>query len=64
AEQAHEELLRVLGYSTGEFRIRRDGPVRWFSTAGIEQSALAVVTARPVEVVPKKKEWPHQSAGR
>ncbi|MES8469561.1 class I SAM-dependent DNA methyltransferase [Cutibacterium acnes] len=49
AEQAHEELLRVLGYSTGEFRIRRDGPVRWFSTAGIEQSALAVVTARPVE---------------
>lgn len=27
AEQAHEELLRVLGYSTGEFRIRRDGPV-------------------------------------
>jgi len=38
--------------------------VRWFSTAGIEQSALAVVTARPVEGVPKKKEWPHQSAGR
>ena len=49
AEQAHEELLRVLGYSTGEFRIRRDGPVRWFSTAGIEQAALAVVTAWPVE---------------
>ncbi|MSS46577.1 class I SAM-dependent DNA methyltransferase [Cutibacterium sp. WCA-380-WT-3A] len=48
-EQAHEVLLRVLGYLTGEFRIRRDGPVRWFSTAGVEQSALAVVTAKPVE---------------
>lgn len=48
-EQAHEELLRVLGYSTGEFTIDPHGPVRFFSTAGVDDPALAVVMARPVE---------------
>ena len=47
--QAHEKLLDVLGYLTGEFKTDPHGPVRFFSTAGVDEPALAVVTARPVE---------------
>lgn len=48
-EAARAEVLRILGYDTAEYRVRRDGPVQWFSTTGVDESTLAIVAARPAD---------------
>ena len=40
--QAHEKLLDVLGDLTGEFKTDPHGPVRFFSTAGVDEPALII----------------------
>jgi len=50
--ELYGDLLRVLGYRTGEFQIRTDGPLTWVSTPGLTGPApLVVVFARPLETI-------------
>ena len=48
AREAYRLVLDVLGYSTGQYRVRDDGPVRWFTTTGAD-APLAVLEAVPVD---------------
>ncbi|WP_316668299.1 Eco57I restriction-modification methylase domain-containing protein [uncultured Propionibacterium sp.] len=48
ARDAYRLVLGVLGYGSGQYRVRADGPVRWFTTAGAGDEQLAVVEATPV----------------
>ncbi|WP_277065954.1 Eco57I restriction-modification methylase domain-containing protein [Propionibacterium acidifaciens] len=50
AREAYRLVLDVLGYSTGQYRVRDDGPVRWFGTAGATAGEpLVLVEAVPVD---------------
>ena len=50
AREAYRLVLDVLGYSTGQYRVRDDGPVRWFGTAGATaEEPLVLVEAVPVD---------------
>lgn len=47
-----ELLMRVLGYRTGEFTLRDDGPLTWVAPLGTPDApSLVVVRARPVATV-------------
>lgn len=48
ARETYRLVLDVLGYGTGQYQVRDDGPVRWFTTAGTGDEQLAVVEATPV----------------
>jgi len=49
AREAYRLVLDVLGYGTGQYQVRDDGPVRWFTTAGaVGDAPLAVIEATPV----------------
>ncbi len=52
AAAVYDEVLRILGYTTGPYSTRTEGPVTWYSAAGITGSApLAVVRATPAATV-------------
>lgn len=47
--EAYRLILDVLGYGTGQYQVRDDGPVRWFTTVGVgDGEPLAVIEATPV----------------
>lgn len=51
-DEVDELLLTVLGYRTGEFTLRDEGPVTWVAQTSMpENPPLAIVRARPVATV-------------
>ena len=50
AREAYRLVTDVLGYGSGQYRVRDDGPVRWFGTAGATaEEPLVLVEAVPVD---------------
>ena len=51
-QELYADLLRVLGYRTGEFELETEGPLTSVSTPGLTGAApLVVLNAKPVETV-------------
>ena len=45
----YQRITEVLGYRTGQYRLRADGPVRWVSALGAgDDESLVIVEALPM----------------
>ncbi|MFC2640076.1 MAG: class I SAM-dependent DNA methyltransferase [Propionibacterium acidifaciens] len=54
AREAYRLVTDVLGYGSGQYRVRDDGSVRWFGTAGATaEEPLVLVEAVPVDAPEK-----------
>ncbi|MFV0430406.1 MAG: hypothetical protein ACK5KO_13385, partial [Arachnia sp.] len=52
AGRVYDELLRIWGYTSGQWVARSHGPITWYSAAGLEdQAPLAIVRAAPAATV-------------